>query len=87
MCNGMSVHQCELHGGFCIYVKAYSYIGSHWNCRKQYAPVKSRISQELHIYFSRTMPSLILHKLQKCGFVDINSVCLPAVQTLYFIFY
>ena len=40
-------------------------------------------SQELHIYFSRTMLGLILHELQWRGFVGIESVCLtglPAVQ-------
>ena len=40
-------------------------------------------SQELHVYFSRTMPGLILYKLQQQGFVGIESVCLtglPAVQ-------
>ena len=26
-------------------------------------------SQELHVYFSRTMPGLILHELQQCGFI------------------
>ena len=40
-------------------------------------------SQELHVYFSRTMPGLILHELQQRGFVGIECVCLtglPAVQ-------
>ena len=40
-------------------------------------------SQELHVYFSRTIPGLILHKLQQRGFVGIECVCLtglPAVQ-------
>ena len=29
----------------------------------------NNFSQELHVYFSRTMPGLILHELQQCGFV------------------
>ena len=40
-------------------------------------------SQELHVYFSRTMPGLILHELQQRGFIGIECVCLtclPAVQ-------
>ena len=40
-------------------------------------------SQELHVYFSRTMPGLILHELQQRGFVGTECVCLtglPAVQ-------
>ena len=40
-------------------------------------------SQELHVYFSRTMPGLILYKLQQRGFIGIECVCLtglPAVQ-------
>ena len=40
-------------------------------------------SQELHVHFSRTMPGLILHKLQQHGFVGIECMCLtglPAVQ-------
>ena len=40
-------------------------------------------SQELHVYFSRTIPGLILYKLQQCGFGGIECVCLtglPAVQ-------
>ena len=28
-------------------------------------------SQELHVHFSRTMPGLILHELQQCGFIGI----------------
>ena len=42
-------------------------------------------SKELQVYFSRTMPGLILQKLQQRGFVGIESVCLtglPAVQIL-----
>ena len=40
-------------------------------------------SQVLHIYFSRTMPGLILHELEQRGFVGIECVCftdLSAVQ-------
>ena len=40
-------------------------------------------SKELHVYFSRTMPGLILHELQQRGFVGIECLCLtclPAVQ-------
>ena len=40
-------------------------------------------SQELHVYFSRTMPGLILPELQQRGFIGIECVCLtglPAVQ-------
>ena len=29
----------------------------------------NNFSQELFVYFSRTMPGLILHELQQCGFV------------------
>ena len=39
--------------------------------------------QELHVYFSRIMPGLILHESQQRGFVDIECMCLtglPAVQ-------
>ena len=39
--------------------------------------------QELHVYFSWTMPGLILQEVQQCGFVGIECVCLtglPAVQ-------
>ena len=40
-------------------------------------------SQVLHVYFSKTMPALILHELQQRAFVGIESVCLtglPAIQ-------
>ena len=40
-------------------------------------------SLDLHVYFSRTMPGLILHKLQQHGFVGVECMCLtglPAVQ-------
>ena len=43
----------------------------------------SEARNRLHVYFSRTIPGLILHKLQERGFVDIACVCLtglPAVQ-------
>ena len=38
-------------------------------------------SQEFHVYFSRTMPGLILHELR--GFIGIECMCLtdlPAVE-------
>ena len=40
-----------------------------------YATVKST-TKELHVYFSRTMSSLILHELQQRGFEGIERVCL-----------
>ena len=39
-------------------------------------------SQELHVYFSRTMPGLILHKLQQCSFVGIECVCLTGLSAV-----
>ena len=30
--------------------------------------------QEIHVYISRTMPGLILHELQQCGFVGIECI-------------
>ena len=42
-----------------------------------------KFSQELHVYYSRTMAGLILHELQQHDFVGIECVCLtglPAVQ-------
>ena len=68
----------------CIYVKVplmQRHMLEFWRdiyCRKD-----DDYSQEFHVYFSRTMPGLILHKLQQCGFVGIECVCLtvlPAVQ-------
>ena len=40
-------------------------------------------SLELHDYFSRTIPGLILHDLQQRGFIGMECMCLtglPAVQ-------
>ena len=36
-------------------------------------------SQELHVYFSRTMPGLILHELQQRAFIGIECVCLTGL--------
>ena len=36
-------------------------------------------SQELHVYFSQTMPGLILYELQQHGFVGIDCVCLTGL--------
>ena len=36
-------------------------------------------SLELHFYFSRTMPGLILHELQQRGFVGIDCICLTGL--------
>ena len=40
-------------------------------------------SQELHVYFSRTMPGLILHELQDRGFICIECVCLTGQPVSY----
>ena len=42
----------------------------------------SNFSQELHVYFSRTMPGLILHEFQQRGFVGIECVCLTGLPTV-----
>ena len=71
-CDGMEVHQCPRHGWY-VYMWRY-----HWCCLQN-----NDFTQELHVYFNRTMPGLILHELQKCGYVGIECVRLtglPAVQ-------
>ena len=82
LCDGMGVHQCPRHG-WSAYMWRYHWCGGLcWNfgdicCRQD------DFSQELHFYFSRTMPGLILHEFQQHGFVGIECVCLtglPAVQ-------
>ena len=44
-------------------------------------------SKELHVYFSRTMPGLILHELQQHGFIGIECVlgwpaCIPNLSPI-----
>ena len=39
-------------------------------------------SQELHVYFCRTMPGLILHKLQQYGFECIECLCLTGLTAV-----
>ena len=80
-CDGMGVHQCLV---ICIYVK----VTLMWRLKLEFwrdicCRQDDDFSQELHFYFSRTIPGLILHELQQCGFVGIECVCLtglPAVQ-------
>ena len=69
LCNGIGVHLCPRHG-WSAYMWRY-----HW-CSLQ----DGDFSQELHVYFSRTMPGLILHKLQQRGFVCVCLIGLPAVH-------
>ena len=84
LCDGMGVHQCPLAWVICIYVK----VPLMWRLMLEFwrdicCCQEDDFSQELHVYFSRTMPGLILHELQQRGFVGIECVCLtglPAVQ-------
>ena len=39
-------------------------------------------SQELHVYFSRTMAGLILHELQQRGFIGRVCVCLTGLSAV-----
>ena len=41
------------------------------------------LSQELHVYFSRTMLGRILHKLQHHGFMGIECMCLTGLPTVW----
>ena len=66
----------------CIYVKVplmQRLMLEFWRdicCRQD-----DNFSQELHVYFSRTISGLILHELQQRGFVGIECLTgLPAVQ-------
>ena len=58
----------------------------HWCgglCWRDICLQDDNFSQELHVYFSRAMPGLILLELQQRGFVGIECVCLtglPAIQ-------
>ena len=84
LCDGMGVHQCPGHG-WSAYMWRYHWCrGLRWNFGETYAAIKTtNFSQELHVYFSRTMPGLILHSYNSVAFIGIECVCLtglPAVQ-------
>ena len=69
--HGMSdLHMCEGT------IDAEAYVG---NLQRHMLPSKRWISQELHVYFSRTKPGLILYKLQHRGFVGIECMCLTGL--------
>ena len=64
---------------FCIYVQRLMLEFWRNQCCRQH----DDFSKELHVYFSRTMPGLILHKLQQHSFIGIECACLtglPAVK-------
>ena len=80
----LGVHHCPWHG-WSAYMRRYHWCGGwYWTFGRDISCCQDDdFSQELHVYFSRTMPALIIYKLQQCDFVGIECVCLtglPAVQ-------
>ena len=74
LCDGMGdLHICEFT------IDADACIGI---LERHMLPSKDDFSQELHVYFTRTMPGLILHGFQQRGFFGIECVCLTALPAV-----
>ena len=82
-CDGIVVHQCPQYGRSAYMLKE----PLLRRLMLEYAALKTITFPRNSVHFSRTMPSLILHKLQQRHFVGIACVCLTGVPECRFVPY